>query len=196
MTSETDVKNATGEIVEESGSELDAMTTSSEKPHVPPRPVHWPTLSGEDAETQWRRLDAWVKYARQVFIIPDQVIPPFWHRHWVLVEQISALRLHYLAAFDISQNASAAFGFMRDLAEWQNRMREIVARLGNRPDRSYPLPLWPGQTLTAPNDSQPPVNLDDRFDDFKVFVEWDVTRRHASEERQAANPQVMEAFCG
>jgi len=192
----TNEQKRTPNIGDAGGSALEAITTHSAKTHVPPRPVHWPTLLADDAETQWRRLDAWVEYARQVFVIPDQVIPPFWHRHWVLVEQISALRLHYLAAFDISQNASAAFGFMRDLAEWQNRMREIVARLGNRPDRAYPLPTWPGQTPSAPNDGQPPVNVDDRFQDFELFVEWDVTRRHAHEERQAANPQILEAFCG
>jgi hypothetical protein len=150
----------------------------------PPRPVVWAALSGDDAEHEWLALDEWVEDLRRVFAIPAQVIPPYWHRHPVLVEHLSALRSHWLGAFDPAQHASAPFGWIKDLDEWKHRMREQVAILGTRIDQDRPhrLAPWPGEPAPDPADDPPPVDLADRYADFVAHLRWDVRRRHAAED--------------
>ncbi|MDR2372849.1 MAG: hypothetical protein LBD77_01835 [Bifidobacteriaceae bacterium] len=151
----------------------------------PPRPVVWEALSSDEAEYEWLRLNEWVEDLRRVFALPAQIIPPFWHRHQVLVEHLSALHTHWLAAHDPAQHGSAPFGWIKDLDEWKNRMREQVAMLGTRmdADRPHKLAPWPGEPQPEPGNALPPVNLADRYDDFVTVVMWDVDRRRANEQR-------------
>jgi hypothetical protein len=167
----------------ETGAGFDDTDASGAEP--PPAPVVWAALSADEAEYQWLALNEWVEDARQVYAIPSQIIPPFWHRHRLLVEHLSALRTHWLAAHHPDQNGSAPFGWLRDLDEWKLRMREAVATLGARvdADRPHRLAPWPGQPAPEPGDQPPPANLDDRYDDFVNQVMWDVERRRAREER-------------
>ena len=113
----------------------------------PPRPIVWAALTSSEAEYEWLRLNEWVEDLRRVFAIPAQIIPPFWHRHLVLVEYLSALHTHWLAAFDPEQHGSAPFGWIRDLDEWKQRMREQVAMIGTRmdADRPHRAAPWPGE---------------------------------------------------
>jgi len=150
----------------------------------PPRPINWTTLSSDEAEYEWLRLNAFVEQFRHTHALPAQVVPPFWHRYQVLVEHLSALHTHYLAAYDPEQHGSAPFGFLRDLDEWKLRAREIVAILGTRMDaaRSYRLAAWPGEPEPDPEDTPPPVNLADRYDDFVTYMIWWVDRRRALED--------------
>jgi hypothetical protein len=142
-----------------------------------PSPVLFAALDASDAEHEWLTLNEWVEEIRHIFALPVQVIPPFWHRHPILVEHLSALHTHFLGAYDKHQNASAPFGWLRDLSEWELRAREIVARLGTRLDTDRPqqTPRWPGEPDT--NEQPPPVYLADRYIDFVEYVNWDLWRR-------------------
>jgi hypothetical protein len=146
-----------------------------------PRPVLWAALTAEEAEYEWQALDEWIEDLRHYFVIDSTIIPPFWHRHQLLVEHLSALRTHWLGAFAEEQNGSAPFGWIRDLDEWKGRMREAVAQLGTRLDADRPeqLALWPGETPPAPDTggALPPINLTDRYDDFRTCVKADIARR-------------------
>ncbi|MDR1513263.1 MAG: hypothetical protein LBS56_07260 [Propionibacteriaceae bacterium] len=150
-----------------------------------PRPIVWAALDSQEAEYEWLVLNEWVEDLRGTFALPAMIVPPFWHRHQLLVEHLSALRTHWLAAYDPAQHGSAPFGWMRDLDEWKNRMREAVASLGTRIDADRPrnLARWPGEPQPEPGDDLPPVNLADRYDDFVTVVMWDVDRRRKNEER-------------
>jgi len=161
---------------------------------VPPRPIHWDSLSAKQADTEWFALNEWVEDIRRAFVIPAQVIPPFWHRHRVLVEHLSALRTHYFLAFDASSDASAPFDWIKDLDDWQDRARELVARLGTRIDcdRAYPLQRWPGAPANHPDDEPPPVYLADRFEDFLGYVSWDLQRRKLAKQRKIAAAALLE----
>ncbi|MDR3359302.1 MAG: hypothetical protein LBO20_01315 [Bifidobacteriaceae bacterium] len=151
----------------------------------PPRPVVWAALSSDEAEYEWLRLNEWVEDLRHVFAIPPQIIPPFWHRHPVLVEHLSALHTHWLAAYDPAQHGSAPFGWVKDLDEWKHRMREQVAAIGTRLDADRPQRLtpWPGEPEPDPEDTPPPVNLADRYEDFVTHLLWQVERRKIIEDR-------------
>jgi hypothetical protein len=164
------------------------QTDNASETDGPPRPIVWAALSSDEAEYEWLRLNEWVEDLRRVFAIPAQIIPPFWHRHPVLVEHLSALHTHWLAAFDPEQHGSAPFGWIRDLDEWKNRMREQVATLGTRLDADRPLRMaaWPGEPAPDPEDTTPPVNLADRYEDFVTHLLWWVGRRKALEDRYYA----------
>jgi hypothetical protein len=145
----------------------------------------WAALSSDEAEYEWLRLNEWVEDLRRSFYLPAQIIPPFWHRHPVLVEHLSALHTHWLTAFDPEQPGSAPFAWIRDLDEWKNRMREQVAMLGTRLDADRParIAAWPGEPAPNPEDTAPPVNLADRYEDFVTHLLWWVDRRKALEDR-------------
>jgi hypothetical protein len=154
----------------------------------PPRPIVWAGLSSDEAEFEWLSLNEWVEDLRRTFNLAAQIVPPFWHRHPLLVEHLSALHTHWLAAYDPEQHGSAPFGWIRDLDEWKQRMREVVAMLGTRidADRPHKLAPWPGEPAPEADDTPPPVNLADRYDDFVTYVLWYVDRRRALEDRYYA----------
>ena len=93
----------------------------------PPCPIVWDALTWNQAEKTWCDLNEWVEKIRYDYEIPDTVIPPFWHRHRLLVEYLTDLWMHHQAATDPQQHGSAPFGWIRDLDEWKNRMREAVS---------------------------------------------------------------------
>jgi len=165
--------------------EDDDPTITLPAPDGVPHPVVWASLTPEQAEYQWLRLNEWVEELRRVLSIPSAIIPPFWHRHLLLVEHLSALHTHWLAAYDPDQHGSAPFGWIRDLDEWKTRMREAVAQLGCRVDQCRPEPVtrWPGEPDPDPADWPPPPNLADRYDDFVTLVLWDVRRRRQLQDR-------------
>jgi hypothetical protein len=148
-------------------------------PDGPPRPVVWAALTADQAEFEWLTLNEWVEDLRVTFNLDVTVVPPSWHRHPLLVEHLSALRTHWLAAFDPEQHGSAPFGWLRDLDEWKNRMREAVSQLGCRLDACRPQQrtMWPGEPGPETDESPPPANLADRYDDFVAHVLWDTGRR-------------------
>lgn len=73
----------------------------------PPHPVNWNLLGSHDLEQEWLALNRWVDWLRRTYDLPASVIPPYWHRHDELLWELPALHLHWLAAFDPDQNASA-----------------------------------------------------------------------------------------
>ena len=150
----------------------------------PPRPIVWAALTSDEAEFEWLRLNDFVEDLRRIYSLDATIIPPFWHRHPLLVEHLSALHTHWQAAYDPAQHGSAPFGWIRDLDEWKTRMREAVAMLSCRLDSCRPeqVTRWPGQPDPDPADWPPPPNLADRYDDFVTFMLWWVARRRAIED--------------
>ncbi len=109
------------------------------------------------------------------------VLPPFWHRHPELVWELSALHLHWLAAYDPEQNASASLGWHRNFAEARQRFRDWVAACGTRLDRDRPTrqTAWPGEEPTEPVEDR---IIENRDQDFVQFVLDDVEARRQAEE--------------
>lgn len=146
----------------------------------PPRPVNWNLLTGDEAETEWLDLNAWVNWLRRTYGLPASVIPPYWHRHPELVWELSALQLHWLCAFDPEQNGSAPLGWHRDFADARQRLRDWVTASGTRLDHDRPTrqTAWPGDEPAEPVTETTIVNRDE---DFVQFVLDDCARRRAAE---------------
>ncbi|MDR0593816.1 MAG: hypothetical protein LBG60_11280 [Bifidobacteriaceae bacterium] len=150
----------------------------------PPRPIIWAELSSEDLEHEWLALNAWVEDARHTYHLASNIVPPYWHRHQLLIEHLSALRTHWQAAHHPDQGGSGPFGWLRDLAEWIPRMKEAVAMLGTRIDSDRPAKLapWPGEPEPDPEDQLPPVNLANRYEDLVAVMMWHADRARAQED--------------
>lgn len=124
-------------------------------------PVHWPSMSAEDAEVEWPSLFAWVEKWRVRY--PNGVrLPECWHHHNDLVEALAALRDHERACFAPKAPGTSA-------VEWQRAMRDIEMRLEtwikrltcSVPGRGHPSPAAPRSTPS----------------DWDVFVRADLLRR-------------------
>ncbi|MCR1785942.1 hypothetical protein KVF89_25630 [Nocardioides carbamazepini] len=142
----------------------------------PPAPVDWNLLDADNAEIEWRDLDAWVTWLKTTFGLPPAVVPPYWHRHDELIWELSALHTHFLACHDRDASPSAPNMWMRDFADTRHRLRDWVSICGTRLDRDRPTrqTTWPGETETR---TAGEVEIHDRSADFEEFVRADVLRR-------------------
>ncbi|MDR1426424.1 MAG: hypothetical protein LBJ08_01510 [Bifidobacteriaceae bacterium] len=147
-------------------------------------PIVWRELNEQDYSYYMLKLNAWVRDLVEVWGIPATTIPPWWHRHELLIELLTGLWCHWLQAHDEEQNLSAKFLWQRDLEEWKGRMREAVATLGCRLDwcRSPRPVLWPGDQ--PKEDPNPPVNLGDREEDLVACLLAEENRRRVQREEQ------------
>ncbi len=156
----------------------------------PPRPINWNLLTAEEAETEWLELNAWVNWLRHTYGLGPSVIPPLWHRHPELVWELSALRQHWLCAYDPQQHGSAPLGWHRDLADARIRLRDWVTMSGTRldRDRSTRQTAWPGEPPSGPIEE---VLIMNREDDFVQFVLDDVARRRSDQNATTAVPSLI-----
>ena len=78
-------------------------TDSDEAAFRPPNatitPVCWPWLNALGGHSALDELTVWVDWARERYALATTEVPPCWERHGALVEELSALRTAWLAAF-------------------------------------------------------------------------------------------------
>jgi hypothetical protein len=147
---------------------------------LPPAPINWNLLDAEEAATEWRDLDQWVKWLKCTFGLPPNIVPPYWHRHDELVWELSALHTHWLSCYHESGSPSAPIVWMRDFAETRHRLRDWVSICGTRLDRDRPTrqTTWPGE---ASSEAGSEIDIQHRDRDFAEFVREDVLRRRRIE---------------
>lgn len=146
----------------------------------PPESINWNLLGSEDADREWRDLDAWVTWLKVTFGLPPSIVPPYWHRHYELVWELSALHTHWLSCYHETASPSAPIAWMRDFSDARNRLRDWVAICGTRLDRDRPTrqTAWPGEKGVELGGEIP---IADRRRDFEEVVRADVLRRKAAE---------------
>ena len=142
----------------------------------PPGPVNGNLLDAEQAEAEWRDLDAFVHWLKTTFGLSPAIVPPYWHRHDELIWELSALHTHFLACYDETSSPSAPIAWMRDFADARHRLRDWVAACGTRLDRDRPTrqTTWPGEPAEPATGE---VEIRDRAADFEDVVRDDVRRR-------------------
>lgn len=145
----------------------------------PVEPVDWRTLTAAQAKAQWRALDEFVTWLRTTYGLPPTVVPPLWHRHPELVEELSALHTHRLACYEPGSSGSGPLAWHADFADARDRLREWVATSGTRLDRDRPTRTtsWPGEPAVAPAEEKP---ITDRQVDFAEFVAADLNSRRVT----------------
>jgi len=108
-----------------------------------PRPVDWHRVSAVAAPAEWAALDAWVRWLGARYDLDGRELPPCWHRHGSLVDELSGLHGAHQVAYDPTQAASAAADWHRVLWDTRIRLREWVSRAGCT-DRGHNPPVTAG----------------------------------------------------
>lgn len=124
-------------------------------------PVHWPSLSGEEAPAEWDALRRWVTRLRVRY--PNQVrLPDCWWQHSDLVEALAALRDHERASYAATAPPTGA-------VEWHRALRDITALTD----------AWTKRFSCTVTDRghQPPTVTDAEPDGWHDWVRADATRR-------------------
>ena len=95
----------------------------ADNPGLTNNPVNWRDLNTDDAAEQWGRLTTWVDWLRERYTLTDRV-PACWYEHAPMLEELSALRVLWVAAFlDKDATAAAAVAFHDALDRVLTRIR-------------------------------------------------------------------------
>jgi hypothetical protein len=105
-----------------------------------PHPIHWPSLTAEEAEQEWDELRRWVD--RLCARFPNLTrVPDCWWQHNELVEIFAALRDYERACFTSTAPATAAVEWHRALRDMEIRMEIWIKRFTcTVPGRGHALP--------------------------------------------------------
>ena len=117
------------------------MSTNEPEPYAPfplaeltgasqPTPVCWRTLDRNTAAREWPALAEWVRWLVARYAITPRVVPPCWYRHGSLLEELSALRTGWLAAYAPDSPGSAPLEWHTMFANTRARLEEAVSRSG------------------------------------------------------------------
>jgi len=117
-------------------------------------PVHWPSLTDDEARDRRRELDDWVNHFVRRFAVEPRFIPPCWAQHSALVEILSALRDHERADYADTASPTAAMDFIRAIHDAEIFLADQVAKTqwsvaGHRDDLIAP---WLASKPTEPPD--------------------------------------------
>ena len=109
-----------------------------------PRPIDWRRLSGDRAAATWAELDAWVRWVVTRYALDHRDVPPCWHAHGDLVEELSALMTAHAAAYDPAGNATGPSEWHQTLGATRQRLQIWAARTGCRRSEHRPPqpPTW------------------------------------------------------
>lgn len=89
--------------------------------------VDWRRLPDDEASSEWMLLREWVEWFTVRYNIPVSVVPDCWWKHGSLVEELSALHIAHLAAFDSSDAGFGAIGWHERLSLAHPRLQRAGA---------------------------------------------------------------------
>jgi hypothetical protein len=92
--------------------------------------VCWKVLDRETAAEQWPAMDEWVRWLSTRYVLSPRTIPPCWYHHSGMVEELSALRTGWLAAFAPDATGGAPLDWHDAFAATRSRLDETVNRSG------------------------------------------------------------------
>jgi len=99
----------------------------------PTLPLCWANLDGTETADAIEELDDWVAWVVDRYTLDHRTIPPCWDRHGALIEELSALRTAWLAAYAGTSRPEAPLEWHHHFAAARQRLTDWVARTGCRP---------------------------------------------------------------
>jgi hypothetical protein len=99
----------------------------------PPLPVCWALLDDLETEDALDELQDWVDWAVDRYRLDRRTVPPCWDQHGALVEELSALRTAWVAAYALTARPDAALDWHLAFALARERLSGWSARTGCRP---------------------------------------------------------------
>jgi hypothetical protein len=100
----------------------------------PSLPVCWAALTDTETEEEHEALADWIAWLNDRYTLDHRTIPPCWHQHGALIEELSALRTAWLAAYAITGRPEAPLDWHAHFASARQRLADWVARTGCRAD--------------------------------------------------------------
>ena len=118
------------------------MTTHKFTENLPPDlfptfPVCWPTLTDLEVEDALDELGDWVDWATDRYNLDHRTVPPCWDKHGALIEELSALRTAWVAAFAITGRPEAPLEWHAAFAAARQRLTDWSSRTGCRPSGEH-----------------------------------------------------------
>ena len=115
-------------------------------------PVHWPSLTEDEARDRMQELDEWVRHLVRRFAVEPRIIPPCWAQHGALVVAERGEDLHERADYADTASPTAAMDFVRALHDAEIFLSQHVAKTqcsvaGHRDDLIAP---WLTPKASAP----------------------------------------------
>ena len=160
---ETPKQDAVGDLVK---TEVDAQLNAAlGRPGA--RPVNWFEPDPASAAQAWADLGIWVDLFRAELGFDQRVVPPCWYRHTAIVNLLSALRDHWVGAYQ-GGNLSGPAEWHRSLIPLERRLRDWAARTGCTGEEHRPDPVFDTPAVSA---------------DWQQFVSADVARRQTRSEQ-------------
>jgi hypothetical protein len=92
--------------------------------------VCWKVLDPETATREWPTMAEWVRWLANRYVLSPRTIPPCWYHHGGMLEELSALRTGWLAAFAPDAAGSAPLDWHAAFAATRGRLEETVSRSG------------------------------------------------------------------
>ena len=89
--------------------------------------IDWRHLSPEQANAEWTALREWVEWFTVRYNVAVSVVPGCWWKHGALVEELSALHVAHLAAFDDSDTGLGPIVWHERLALARTRLQHAGA---------------------------------------------------------------------
>jgi hypothetical protein len=99
----------------------------------PALPVCWAALTDTETEEEHQALADWIAWLIDRYTLDHRTVPRCWNRHGALIEELSALRTAWLAAYAITGRPEAPLEWHAHFAFSRHRLADVVARTGCRP---------------------------------------------------------------
>lgn len=100
--------------------------------------VAWIGLTDEQIEEELEELSNWVSWAVERYALDRRVVPECWDSHGALIEELSALRTAWVAAYCITGRAEAPLEWHQAFESARQRLADWASRTGCRPGEHRP----------------------------------------------------------
>jgi hypothetical protein len=129
-------------LLREDISDVDFMIPAT----TPTSAVDWRTLKDAGARPAWDALREWVEWFTVRYNISESMVPTCWYKHDVLVDELSALYVAHLVAFDPSDSGFGPIGWHERLSEAMPRLRHAYFGQCSRGHDSFKARSWTNAT--------------------------------------------------
>lgn len=100
--------------------------------------VCWATMDDLQTEDALDELQDWVAWIVDRYALDHRVIPACWDNHGALIEELSALRTAWIAAFCVTARPEAPLEWHQNFQFGRQRLSDWASRTGCRPGEHRP----------------------------------------------------------
>jgi hypothetical protein len=104
----------------------------------PTLPVCWATMNDLQTEDALDELQDWVLWVVERYSLDHRVVPECWDNHGAMIEELSALRTAWIAAYAVTGSPAAPLAWHAYFNDARQRLTDWASRTGCRPGEHRP----------------------------------------------------------